>query len=524
MTAAAAPPRRRCAIYTRKSTSAGLEKDFNSLDAQRGACEAFIRSQPGWELIPEAYDDGGFTGANIDRPAFTRLLADVDAGKVDIVVVYKVDRLSRSLLDFAKLMDRFTKAKAAFVSVTQNFSTADAMGRLTLNVLMSFAEFEREMIAERTRDKIAASRKRGKWTGGPVPLGFVVRDGKLAIDEHEALAVREIFATYLEHRSIVRIIATLTERGRATKLHESRTGKVRPRRAWTKDAVLRVLRNPLYAGLVQSGGALFPGEHEPIVAEDDFRRVQAVLGQRTDGRPARLGVPGYLLRGLLRCGACGGTMSPASTRRADREYRYYRCLKREKEGAFKSGADGSSGCDARPMPAKGIEDFVIERLRHTLANRGLASEIVGAMRHRVAKTTAEHTTEKRLLVEKIADVSSRVRNLTLQAEGSSVVGHGRTVLHERLEERGAELEALQSRLERIERELAALDDARVEADWLERTLSEFDAVWDALTPENQARLVRAVVERVVVDEATGSVKMYVADLACADVPGLAESA
>jgi DNA invertase Pin-like site-specific DNA recombinase len=516
MTAAAAPARRRCAIYTRKSTSAGLEKDFNSLDAQRGACEAFIRSQPGWELNPEAYDDGGFTGANIDRPAFTRLLADVDAGKIDIVVVYKVDRLSRSLLDFAKLMDRFTKAKAAFVSVTQNFSTADAMGRLTLNVLMSFAEFEREMIAERTRDKIAASRKRGKWTGGRIPLGFVVREGKLTIDEHEALTVREIFATYLEHRSIVRIIATLKERGWATKLYESRDGKIRPRRAWTKDAVLRVLRNPLHAGLVQSGGVLFPGEHDAIVAPEDFRRVQELLGRPRCGLPPRALVPGYLLRGRLYCGACSTLMSPASTRRGNREYRYYRCLKRDKEG--------SAGCTGGPMPAKGIEDFVIERLRHTLANGGLVSEVVGAMRERVTKTTAAHTSEKQLLVEKIAQASSRVRNLTAQAEEGTVIGHGRTVLHERLEERGAELMALQERLDRIERELAQFEDARVEADWLEQTLAEFDAVWEVLTPENQTRLVRAVVDRVVVDEATGSVKMYVADLACAEVQGLAESA
>ncbi len=516
MTPPGAPVRRRCAIYTRKSTSAGLEKDFNSLDAQRGACEAFIRSQPGWELNPETYDDGGFTGANIDRPAFTRLLADVDAGKVDIVVVYKVDRLSRSLLDFAKLMDRFTKAKAAFVSVTQNFSTADAMGRLTLNVLMSFAEFEREMIAERTRDKIAASRKRGKWTGGPVPLGFVVREGKLAIDEHEALTVREIFATYLEHRSIVRIIATLKERGRMTKVYESRDGKMRPRRAWKKDSVLRVLRNPLYAGFTQSDGALFPGEHEQIVTAEDFRRVQELLGRPRCGLPPRALVPGYILRGLLFCGACGGLMTPASTRRGNREYRYYRCLKRDKEG--------SAGCAGGPMPAKGIEDFVVERLRHTLADGDLVNEIVGAMRERVTKTVAEHTTEKRLLVEKIAQASSRVRNLTVQAEEGGVSGHARTALHERLEERGAELVALQERLERIERELAQLDDARVEADWLAQTLAEFDAVWNVLTPENQTRLVRAVVDRVVVDEATGSVKMYVADLACTDARGLAESA
>ncbi|MGH7294588.1 MAG: recombinase family protein, partial [Polyangiaceae bacterium] len=164
------PPRKRVAIYTRKSTSAGLEQEFNSLDAQREACESYAKSQ-GWTVVA-SYDDGGFTGANIERPAFQRLLADVDAGKVDVVVVYKVDRLSRSLLDFARVMDRFNGAGAAFVSVTQNFSTADAMGRLTLNMLMSFAEFEREMISERTRDKIAGARRKGKWTGGPVPLGY----------------------------------------------------------------------------------------------------------------------------------------------------------------------------------------------------------------------------------------------------------------------------------------------------------------------------------------------------------------
>jgi hypothetical protein len=207
-------------------------------------------------------------------------------------------------------------------------------------------------------------------------------------------------------------------------------------------------------------------------------------------------------------------MTPASTRRGNREYRYYRCLKRDKEG--------SAGCAGGPMPAKGIEDFVVERLRHTLADGDLVGEIVGAMRERVTKTVAEHATEKRLLVEKIAQASSRVRNLTVQAEEGGVIGHARTALHERLEERGAELVALQERLERIERELAQLDDARVEADWLAQTLAEFDAVWNVLTPENQTRLVRAVVERVVVDEATGSVKMYVADLACTDVRGVTE--
>ena len=187
------PATRRVAISTRKSTTMGLEQEFNSLDSQRESRLAYIQRQPGWKLVDERYDDGGFTGANIDRPAFTRLMADVEAGKVDVIVVYKVDRLSRSLLDFVKVMERLGAAGASFVSVTQNFSTADAMGRLTMNMLMSFAEFEREMISERTRDKIAGARRKGKWTGGPVPYGYSVKDKKLLVNELEARVVREAF-------------------------------------------------------------------------------------------------------------------------------------------------------------------------------------------------------------------------------------------------------------------------------------------------------------------------------------------
>jgi DNA invertase Pin-like site-specific DNA recombinase len=251
-TPSALPATKRCAVYTRKSTTAGLEQDFNSLDAQRESCEQYIRSQAslGWQLIPEPYDDGGFTGANIQRPAFQRLMQDVEAGKVDIVVVYKVDRLSRSLLDFAKLMDRFNRANVAFVSVTQNFSTADAMGRLTLNVLMSFAEFEREMIGERTRDKMAAARRKGKWTGGPPPLGYDVVDRKLVVNEAEAALVRRLFDLYLDLRSAGAVARALNTECRTTKHHVSIKGTSHGAREWDKPSVLKVLRNPIPAGLM----------------------------------------------------------------------------------------------------------------------------------------------------------------------------------------------------------------------------------------------------------------------------------
>jgi site-specific DNA recombinase len=346
---------RRCAIYTRKSTSVGLEQDFNSLDAQREACAAYIKKQPGWSLLADLYDDGGFTGANIERPAFQRLLTDIDARKIDVVVVYKVDRLSRSLLDFAKLMERFSRAGASFVSVTQNFSTADAMGRLTLNMLMSFAEFEREMIGERTRDKIAAARRKGKWTGGPIPLGYTVKDKRLLVDETEAILVREIFALYLEQRSALAVARILNERRLPSTDLPEENGNANATHHWTNADVLRLIRTPIYAGYIRSHGELYDGEHEAIVDRQTFARVQALLegASRKMNDPSRN--PNYILRGLLRCACCGSAFTPASSRRGHTVYRYYRCLKRDKQG--------SQACPSSPLPADAIETYVIDRLR-----------------------------------------------------------------------------------------------------------------------------------------------------------------
>ena len=353
-----APKTRRCAIYTSKSTPVGLEQDFNSLDAQREACAAYIQKQPGWTLVDERYDDGGFTGANIERPAFQRLLTDIDEGKIDVVVVYKVDRLSRSLLDFAKLMERFGAAGTSFVSVTQNFSTADAMGRLTLNMLMSFAEFEREMIGERTRDKIAAARRKGKWTGGPIPFGYTVKEKRLVVNDDEAVLVREIFALYLEQRSALAVARILNERHLSSKSDPADDGKCR---TWTKANVLRLIRTPVYAGDIRSHGEFYDGEHEALVDRETFSRAGALLNvaARTTNDPSRN--PDYILRGLLRCACCGSAFTPASTRRGRTEYRYYRCIRRDKEGR--------EACPSSPLPAGAIEAYVIERLRELAAEK-----------------------------------------------------------------------------------------------------------------------------------------------------------
>jgi len=501
---------RRCAVYTRKSTTAGLEQEFSSLDAQREACESYVHRQPGWTLVAERYADGGFTGANIERPAFQRLLADVEAGKIDVVVVYKVDRLSRSLLDFARVMERFGKSGASFVSVTQNFSTADAMGRLTLNMLMSFAEFEREMIGERTRDKMAAARKKGKWTGGPVPLGYAVQDKHLHVEELEAVVVREVFRLYLEERSLLSVVRLLNERHRSTKRHSSQKGRLRESRPWTKGDVLRTLRNPVYAGLMRSPEGLHEGEHEALVDRVTFERVQALLnaGERTWKGSVRN--PDYFLRGILRCGCCGSALTTASTRKGKNEYRYYRCVKREKEGR--------EACPSSPLPADAIESHVIERLREATRGEALAEEVTRRVRVQVEGRKRDLLTERKGLPVEIATLSSEGKRLVETI--AEVPGAARLLIEDRLREVGEQLERLQARLGAVEQEIANLDILEVDAGWVGKCLADFDAIWDVLTPENRLRLVRAVVQKVEVNEPENEVKVVITDFAnaVADTP------
>ena len=495
---------KRCAVYTRKSTTAGLEQDFNSLDAQREACEQYIRSQAslGWQLIPEPYDDGGFSGANVQRPAFQRLMQDVEAGKIDIVVVYKVDRLSRSLLDFAKLMDRFNRTNVAFVSVTQNFSTADAMGRLTLNVLMSFAEFEREMIAERTRDKMAASRRRGQWTGGPPPLGYDVVDRKLVVNEAEAALVRRIYDLYLDLRSAGAVARALNIECRTTKHHVSANGTSRGARAWDTQSVLHVLRNPLPAGLMPCDGELHDGQHQAIIDQLTYRRVQNMLDEGRRERSHWGRNPDYILAGVIRCALCGQAYTPASTRKGGREYRYYRCSRRDKQGA--------EGCVAGPLPAQAIEAFVVERVRDALADGRLAADVTETVRERLAGQRAAILVERHDLPSKIATLSSEGKRLVDSV--GNVNGAGQRLLDEKLQEVGDQLGRLEGRQREIDHRLSLVDTFEVEAEWVSSCLADFNRVWDTLNAENRGRLVRAVIERVEVDEPKGDVRAFIADL------------
>lgn len=271
----------RCAIYTRKSTEEGLNQSFNSLDAQREAAEAYILSQrqAGWVALPEPYDDGGFTGANLERPALQRLLTDIETGKVDAVCVYKVDRLSRSLLDFARLMAAFDKRSIHFISVTQPFNTTASLGRLTLNILLSFAQFEREIVQERTRDKMAAARRKGKWVGGTPVLGYdvAVGGGRLVINEQEARQVREIFVLYLEHRALLPVLAEIQRRQWTTKRWTTQAGRVHAGRSFRQRDVTALLSNRIYQGKVHYQGQSYPGEHLAIIEERVFSAVQRQL-------------------------------------------------------------------------------------------------------------------------------------------------------------------------------------------------------------------------------------------------------
>ena len=507
--AAPAAETKRCAIYTRKSTAMGLEQEFNSLDAQRDACERYVaaRAHDGWKLVTECYDDGGFTGANIERPGFQKLLADADASQIDVVVVYKVDRLSRSLLDFAKVMDRFNKAGVAFVSVTQNFSTADAMGRLTLNMLMSFAEFEREMIAERTRDKIAAARRRGKWTGGRVPLGYDVVDKKLIVNDLEAVVVRELFSLYEEHRSALTVSKILNESGRTTKHHRAKNGNVSAGKKWSKAAVLRVLKNPVYAGNIPCGDELHEGEHDALIERERYRRLRAILDTRggTNRQPSRN--PEYMLRGILRCAHCESPMTTASTRKNGSTYRYYRCVKRDKEGA--------EACIARPLPADAVERFVVERIREATTGGTLAADVEKRLRARIDERRGELTTERNKLPAKIAKLSAEGRRLVEKI--GEAKGPASGLLDERIAEVTAQLGTCEARLGEAERALALLRQSEIDAEWVVRALGDFDAVWDVLSVHNRARLVRALVRRVEINETTGEATAILTELEIGDL-------
>jgi site-specific DNA recombinase len=489
----------RCAIYTRKSTEEGLQQDFNSLDAQRESAEAYIASQKteGWVCQPDRYDDGGFTGGNMERPALQRLLKDLEAGRIDCVMVYKVDRLSRSLLDFGRMMETFEKYQVSFVSVTQAFNTTHSMGRLTLNILLSFAQFEREIISERTRDKIAAVRRKGKWSGGMPVLGYDVEHApggsKLIVNEEEAHRVRQIFELYLEKQSLTRTTAELNARGWTTKGWTTHKGHERGGQPFDKTILFRLLSNVVYLGKVRYKDEVHAGEHKAIVDEGIWQRVQGML--RSNGRSGGMHVRnkyGALLKGLLYCKPCARAMMHTYTGKGNRRYRYYVCYTAQKQGWH--------ACPSKSIPAEQIERFVVDQIRAigkdptilamTLEQaRAHEQELIDALQNDVRvvdreirrleseiKRTARDAATNRHAVDRLADLQPLLR----QAE------------QKRIELRGQITDA----------ERRVVSKAEVDS-----ALAAFDPLWETLSPREQGRMLRLLIQRVEYDGSKGTVSI-----------------
>ncbi|RYE08243.1 MAG: recombinase family protein [Hyphomicrobiales bacterium] len=378
----------RCAVYSRKSSEEGLEQDFNSLEAQREAGEAYIRSQAheGWKLIPDRFDDGGFSGGNMERPALGKLMSMVRDGKVDVIVIYKIDRLTRSLTDFARLAEIFDKHGVSFVSVTQQFNTTTPMGRLMLNVLLSFAQFEREITGERIRDKIAASKKKGMWMGGPTPMGYDVRDRQLVVNETQAAAVRRVFELYLDEGNVPALLERLVRERIKTPVRVSSRGKHTGGLWFTRGHVYKLLSNPLYIGQIAHKGTTHPGQHTAIVNRKVWDAVQA--SKNTQGERARrrrAATPDALLAGKLFSEA-GCPMLPAHTVRAGRRYEYYveqlgSTGPRPTLEPLAPTTELAHAARNRPnrlrVPAAEIDTAVVAAVKGVLADRSKLAELLG---------------------------------------------------------------------------------------------------------------------------------------------------
>ena len=347
----------RYAVYTRKSTEEGLEQEFNSLDAQREAGEAYVASQrhEGWTLVPDHYDDGGFSGGSMERPALKRLLSDIERGLIDVIVVYKVDRLSRSLSDFAKMVEIFDANTVSFVSVTQQFNTTTSMGRLTLNILLSFAQFEREVIGERVRDKVAASKRKGMWMGGCPPLGYDIVEKKLVVNPKEAELVRHIFQRFLTLRSCTALAKELRAKGCRTKSYTTQTGREKIGTLMDKGYIYKLLSNPVYLGEVHHKDNIYPGQHAPIIDRKAWDQVRAVMAENPFKRGNENGAKTpALLKGILTCSGCQCAMTPTHTRKKGKLYRYY-----APSAVMKAKC---TDCPVGTIPAGEVEDVVLSQL------------------------------------------------------------------------------------------------------------------------------------------------------------------
>ena len=481
-------PMIRCAIYTRKSTHENLDSDFNSLDAQREACEHFIKSHANenWLALTDEYDDGAYSGATMERPALQRLIPDIETGRIDCVVIYKIDRLSRSLGDFTRMMEFFKEHNVTMVSVTQAFNTNTSSGTLMTNLLMTFASYEREVIAERIRDKVAASKKRGMYMGGTPPLGYDVDRAKkkLVVNDKEAVLVRRIFQRYLVLRSVTELTRELNEQGLTTKSWITKKGVHRQGRAWNKSHIYRLLKNPVYVGQVKHKDKVYQGEHRAIIEKSLWDEVQTAM--EGDGRKEsfRSATPA-LLKGLIRCGHCGTSMGVTFTKKGGKRYRYYLC-----QHANKSGY---AVCPVKTVPAGDVENAVLIQVRRALQTPELVANIC-----RRALLLDEE--ERDSLKERLNENNTEVEPLRDALQRAGRGGKGKAGSGDEGIEIEEKLEELNRERKRIAAELAWRKDHPVTQSDLNAELTRFDGIWDELFPAERARIMRLLVESVTISE------------------------
>jgi len=401
----------RCAIYTRKSREEGLEQEFNSLHAQRAAAENYIASQAheGWVCSSKCYDDGGFSGGSIERPALEDLFEDIKQRKIGVIVVYKIDRLTRSLLDFSKIVDFLNKYDVAFVSVTEHFNSATSTGRLMLNMLLSFAQYERELTSERIRDKFAASSERGIWMGGAIPLGYDVKERKLLVNEVEAKTIKHIYHYFLKTGSVSDLVRDLNERGFKTKSWTSQSNTFYPGKKFCKTSVRRILDNPIYAGKIKHKNNIYNGQQQAIVSPEIWDQTQKSFNRRSKiiKSATRVTEP-PLLRGNFECSECGKAMTPTYTHKQGKRYRYYICSG--------SNQGTSSKCEIGRIPAKEVETIVIDNILDLLKKPEIIAKTISAAQGEIdAQEVIERFKNTRKIWDELFPVEqSRIINLLVK--------------------------------------------------------------------------------------------------------------
>lgn len=492
----------KCAVYCRVSTEEQHQGDFTSIDAQREACRAYIMSQrhEGWLPLPTTYEDAGFSGKDTERPALRQLIADIQAGKIDVVVVHRIDRLSRSVLDFLNLVRFFDEHQVSLASVTQQLRTDTAIGRLIVQILAAFSEFEREMIVERTRDKMRAAKRKGKYCGGMIPLGYDIDPAtkRLVINEAEAEIVKAIFCMYLETGRTAEIRKAAEKLGWTAKAWVTKDGQMHKGCALSYGVLATLLRNPVYVGKVRAGDELVPGEHEAIIDEATFARAQAIadaLHQFRDDAHFFRRNPQALLKGLLNCGKCGALMTHASShkRQDDKRYRFYRCLTAIKQGA--------EACPSFYVPAQEIEQFIVDHLQRLADEPAQISQMVqSVIAHRSVRLPqiAEEISQSEARIARASQTIERLRNsLEAGEEGET------TRAFERIHAREQEITEAQQTREVLEQEQADLEQAVITDTAFHYALTLMKDTWSLLTFPERLVLLRRIVKKVAYNTESG---------------------